>query len=121
MGDSYQSENVRSEDVLQQLQELQQWQWRETKGLTGLEDFSPVQGNLPLDPSLELAVMALVRSRYRGIAQWRIHQTYSFTCEGVFLKTYVESWEPGIPVRFTPEEAIVIARHLSEEDTTKEG
>jgi hypothetical protein len=117
MGESHQSGNsYQSEDVLRQLQELQQWQWRETKGLTGLEDFSPVQGDLPLDPSLELAVMALVRSRYRGVAQWRIHQTYSFTCEGVFLKTYVESWEPGIPIRFTPEEAIVIARHLSEDE-----
>lgn len=101
------------EDILRQLQELQAWQQREAKGLTGLDDFTPVQGNLPIDPSLELAVMALVRSRYRGVAQWRVYQTYSFTCEGVFLKTYVESWEPGLPIRFTPEEAIVIARHLS--------
>jgi hypothetical protein len=110
------SESDRSDDVLRQLQALQEWQQREAKGLTGLEDFSPVDGELPIDPSLELAVMALVRSRYRGVAQWRIHQTYSFTCEGVFLKTYVESWEPGLPIRFTPEEAIVIARHLSDED-----
>lgn len=101
------------EDILRQLQDLQEWQRREEKGLTGLEDFVPIQGDLPIDPSLELAVMALVRSRYRGVAQWRVHQTYSFTCEGVFLKTYVESWEPGIPIRFTPEETIVIARHLS--------
>lgn len=114
MADSGQSgQSGQSENILRQLQELQEWQWREERGLTGLEDFSPIPtGELPLDPSLELAVMALVRSRYRGVAQWRVHQTYSFTCEGVFLKTYVESWEPGIPIRFTPEEAIVIARHL---------
>lgn len=104
------------EDILKQLQELQTWQQREAKGLTGLDDFAPVQGDLPLDASLELAVMALVRSRYRGVAQWRVHQTHSFTCEGVFFKTYVESWGPGLPIRFTPEEAIVIARHLSNTD-----
>ncbi|GAB4366888.1 MAG: hypothetical protein Kow00121_04680 [Elainellaceae cyanobacterium] len=102
------------ENILQQLQELQDWQRREEKGLKGLEGFSPIQGELPIDPSLELAVMTLVQARYRGIAQWRVHQTYSFTCEGVFSKTYVESWEPGLPIRFTPEEAIVIARHLTQ-------
>jgi hypothetical protein len=103
-------------DILRQLQELQEWQQREEKGLTGLEDFSPVDGRLPIDPALELAVMALVRSRYRNVAQWRIHQTYSFTCEGVFARIYVESWEPGLPIRFTAEEAIVIARHLSDSE-----
>lgn len=102
------------EDILRRLQELQDWQKREEQGLNGLEDFVPLQGNLSIDPALELAVMALARSRYRGVAQWRVHQTYSFTCEGVFCKTCVESWEPGIPIRFTPEEAIVIARHLSQ-------
>lgn len=107
------SGSEKTEDILKQLQE---WQQREEKGLTGLEDFSLVQGSLPIDPPLELAVMALVRSRYRGVAQWRIHQTYSFTCEGVFSRTYVESWEPGIPIRFTPEEAILIARHLNHAD-----
>ncbi|NJO43483.1 MAG: hypothetical protein HC769_31315 [Cyanobacteria bacterium CRU_2_1] len=105
------NDSEKPEDILKQLQERQRC---EEKGLTGLEDFSLLQGELPIDPSLELAVMSFVRSRYRGIAQWRIHQTYSFTCEGIFLRTYVESWEPGIPIRFTPDEAIVIARHLSQ-------
>jgi hypothetical protein len=106
------SDPERPEEMLNRLREQQR---REANGLTGLDDFVPFQEALPIDPSLELAVMALVRARYRGIAQWRIYQTYSFTCEGVFLKTYVESWEPGIPIRFTPEEAIVIARHLSQQ------
>jgi hypothetical protein len=97
------------------LNQLQEQQRREARGLTGLEDFSRIE-ELPFDSSLELAVLTLVHFRYRGIPQWRIQQTYSFTCDGVFLRTFVESWEPGLPIRFTPEEAIVIARHLSQQD-----
>lgn len=98
------------------LKQIKEQQRREARGLTGLDGFSLVQGELPIDTSLELAVLTLVHYRYRDIPQWRIQQTYSFTCEGIFLRTYVESWEPGIPIRFTPEEAIVIARHLSQQD-----
>jgi hypothetical protein len=101
------------EGLLNRLKEQQQL---EARGLTGLDDFSPVHGELPLDSSLELAVLTFAHYRYRGIPQWRIQQTYSFTCNGIFLRTYVEAWEPGIPIRFTPEEAIVIARHLSQQD-----
>jgi hypothetical protein len=98
------------------LNRLKEQQRREARGLNGLNDFSPVEGELPIDSSLELAVLTLVHFRYRGVPQWRIQQTYSFTCEGIFRRTYVESWEPGMPIRFTPEEAIVIARHLSQQD-----
>lgn len=98
------------------LSRLKEQQRREAKGLTGLDDFSLFQGELPIDTSLELAVLTLVHYRYRGIPQWRIQQTYSFTCDGIFQRTYVESWQFGMPIRFTPEEAIVIARHLSQQD-----
>lgn len=98
------------------LSRLKEQQRREARGLTGLGGFSQFQGQVPIDLSLELAVLTLVHYRYRGIPQWRIQQTYSFTCEGVYLRTFVESWEPGVPVRFTPEEAIVIARHISQQD-----
>lgn len=98
------------------LHQLKEQRRREARGLTGLENFLPVQGELPLDTSLELAVLTLAHYRYRGIPQWRVQQTYSFTCDGIFLRTYVESWESGNPIRFTPEEAIVIARHVSQQD-----
>lgn len=99
------------------LNRLKEQQRREARGLTGLDDFSLLpESELPFDSSLELAVLTLVHYRYRNIPQWRIQQTYSFTCEGIFLRTFVESWESGMPVRFTPEEAIVIARHLSQQD-----
>jgi hypothetical protein len=101
-------------DVL--LNRLQEQQRRQARGLTGLEQFSRVEGELPIDISLELAVLTLAHFRYRNIPQWRIQQTYSFTCDGVFARTYVESWEQGLPIRFTPEEAIVIARHVSQQD-----
>lgn len=107
------SEADHSNQILRHLQELQAWQQQEEKGLRGLEGFIPVE-SVPIDPSLELAVMALVKARYRGVSQWRVQQTYSFTCEGVYLKSYVESWEPGLPIRFTPDEAIIIARHLTQ-------
>jgi len=98
------------------LHRLQEQQYRVAKGLVGLEQFSRVEGELPIDISLELAVLTLAHFRYRGIPQWRIQQTYSFTCDGVFARTSVESWEQGLPIRFTPEEAIVIARHISQQD-----
>ncbi|MBW4468624.1 MAG: hypothetical protein KME07_24630 [Pegethrix bostrychoides GSE-TBD4-15B] len=101
-------------DVL--LTHLQAQQQQMAKGLTGLEQFSRVEGELPIDVSLELAVLTLAHFRYRGIPQWRVQQTYSFTCDGVFALTYVESWEQGTPIRFTPEETVVIARHLIQQE-----
>lgn len=98
------------------LSRLQEQQRRAARGLTGLEEFARVEGELPIEISLELAVLTLAHFRYRGIPQWRIQQTYSFTCDGVFARTYVESWEQGLPIRFTPEEAIVIARHVSQQE-----
>lgn len=98
------------------LDQFKEQQRREIRGLVGLEEFSPTQGKLPLDSSLELAVLTFVHYRYRNIPQWRIQQTYSFTCDGVFLRTHIESWGSETPIRFTPEEAIVIARHLSQQD-----
>jgi hypothetical protein len=109
---------VNSLEIL--LNQFREQRRREALGLTGLESFSPVQGALPIDTSLELAVLTLAHYRYRGIPQWRVQQTYSFTCNGIFLRTYVEAWQPGLipamPVRFTPEEAILIARQVSQQD-----
>lgn len=107
-------------DLESLLHRLEEQQRQAAKGLTGLEDFAVFTGTLPLDPSLELAVLTLTNVQYRGIAQWRVHQTYSFTCQGIYLRTYVESWEPGIPIRFTPEEAIVIARHLNQQNLNQQ-
>jgi hypothetical protein len=100
------------------LNRLKEQQRREARGLTGLDDFTRIatETELPFDSSLELAVLTLVHHRYRGVPQWRIQQTYSFTCDGIFQRTFVESWSCGMPIRFTPEEAILIARHLSQQD-----
>ncbi len=89
---------------------------REAKGLTGLEGFERIQGELPIETTLELAVLTLVHHRYCGIPQWRIQKTYSFTLEGVFQRSWVEAWDANLSIRLTPEAAIDIARQLSQQD-----
>lgn len=81
-----------------------------------LVGFSPVAGELPIPTALELAVLTFVHHRYRNIPEWRVQKVYSFTLEGIFHRTYVEAWGAAEPIRFTPEEAIAIAGHLSQQD-----
>lgn len=81
-----------------------------------LVGFLPVAGELPIPTALELAVLTFVHHRYRNIPEWRVQKVYSFTLEGIFHRTYVEAWGAAEPIRFTPEEAIAIAGHLSQQD-----
>jgi hypothetical protein len=82
----------------------------------GLAGFSLIEGELPIATALELAVLTFVHHRYRDVSQWRVQQIYSFTLAGIFQRTYVEAWGTAEPIRFTPEEAIMIAGQLSQQD-----
>lgn len=101
------------DELFDRIRSLQQ---RETKGLVDLEGFERVKGDLPIEVTLELAVLTLVHYRYCGIPQWQVQKTYRFTLEGIFQRTWVEGTEADVSIRLTPEAAIGLARQLSQQD-----
>lgn len=95
---------------------IRSFQQREAKGLIDLEGFEQVEGELPIEVTLELAVLTLVHYRYCGIPQWRVQKTYRFTLEGLFQRTWVEAGDANLSIQLTPEAAIGIARQLNQQD-----
>lgn len=79
------------------------------------EGFSPIE-NSPIPPELQAAISALVKAEYREIDEWRVVTIYKVNAKGVQAKTYVDSGTGYEPIRFTPKEAIAIAKMIVESD-----
>lgn len=89
------------DDRLRELQEITQ-KWKQ-------DGFCSVEGEILVSPELEFAVSTLVKLRYRGADEWKVHTVYRFNTKGVQVKTYVEGFDGVDSIRFTASEAILIA------------